>query len=161
MSRSHLAAHRLYELVTELRMPLKGCAIGLMFFSLAAVAADAPDPLSIYPHLLTALTTGKNVSVTVQFNECTVVGTGSNGPVVTGGFRIESFIVPGNRHIAFADVHQTLNAQNQQVTEYVRYRVTPDDNVSVRTASLTVSTGEVRNEAEYSCAIGKGIKFRW
>lgn len=142
-------------------MPFKGWAIGLMFVSLTASALEEPDSLKVYPHLLAALTTGKSVAVTVQFNECTVVGSGANGPVVTGGFRIDSFIVPNNRHIAFADVHQTLNPQNQQVTEYVRYRVTPDDNVSVRTASVQTSTGEVRNEAEYSCAIGKGVKFRW
>jgi len=76
-----------------------------------------------YAQILGALTSGRNVAVTVNFNQCTLAGTGATGPDVTGGFRIGSYLVPGNQYLAFSDVHETLSPQNERVTEYTRYRV--------------------------------------
>ncbi len=112
-----------------------------------------------YTQLLGALTSGRSVAVAVNFSQCSISGTGTSGPQVVGGFFIDSYLVPNNLYIAFSDVHETLSPQNARVTEYTRYRVTPDGQVSIRTASVLLSDGTLSNQAEYQCAIGKGIHF--
>lgn len=124
-------------------------------------AAEPGFRLESYAQVLGALTSGKSVALTVNFSQCTVASTGATGPEVTGGFHIASYLVPGNQYIAFADVHETLSPQNERVTEYTRYRVTPDDKVDIRTTTVRLSDGTLSNVAEYACVIGKGVKFNW
>jgi hypothetical protein len=127
----------------------------------SSAAAEPAFRLENYAQVLGALTSGRNVALTVNFSQCTLASTGASGPVVTGGLHIGSYLVPGNQYIAFADVHETLSPQNERVTEYIRYRVTPDGNVDIRTTTVRLSDGTLSNVAEYACAIGKGVNFNW
>jgi len=136
----------------------------------AASAAPAQDNSSeagtgsrpeSYTQILVALTSGKSVAVIVNFGQCTLAATGASGPDVKGGFHIGSYLIPGNQYIAFSDVHETLSPQNARVTEYVRYRLTPDGKVDIRTTTVQLSDGTLSNQAEYSCSLGKGISFNW
>jgi len=142
----------------------------VLLLSSAALTVQAQDGAPGLEHearpesfaqILGALTSGKNVAVTVTFNQCTLVATGASGPEVTGGFHIGSYLAPGNQYVAFSDVHETLSPQNERLTEYVRYRLTPDGKVSVRTTTVQLSDGKLSNQAEYSCAVGKGVSFSW
>lgn len=54
-----------------------------------------------------------------------------------------------------------MSPQNERVTEIVRYRVTPDDKMTIRTASIRARDGVVSNQAEYLCAIGEGVELIW
>jgi hypothetical protein len=116
---------------------------------------------SIYPKLLDALVAGNSIAVTIHFDRCTVAGTHTRGPALIGGFRIDRFLVPDDRYIAFSHTHETLNPQNERVTEIVRYRVTPNDTMSIRTASIRARDGALSNQAEYLCALGDGVELTW
>ena len=116
---------------------------------------------STYPKLLRALVAGNNVAVTVHFDRCTVAGTQTPGPELIGGLRIDRFLVPNHQYIAFSQTHETLSPQNERVTEIIRYRVTPDDKMSIRTASIRERDGALSNQAEYLCAIGEGVELIW
>ena len=114
--------------------------------------------LPTYPQLLTALSRGQDVAITVSFPECTAADTGAPGPAVTGGLRINAFLSSPGDYVAFSDVHQTLDPQNHPVTEYIRYKVTPDDIVSVSTTTLAADSRLLRSTS-YRCPIGSGASF--
>jgi hypothetical protein len=113
--------------------------------------------VSGYSRLWAALTSGRDVTVVVRFNLCTIVGTSKAGPLMTGGFHIGEFLAVDNQYLAFSSVHATLSSKNERVTEYIRYRATPDSKVSIRTTSLQPD-GSVGNASEYSCEIGAGVE---
>jgi len=122
-----------------------------------AVATE-PD---VYSQVLSALTTGREVAVTVQFDLCKHRESGAPGPAVTGGTRIQDFLIPNKQYIAFSTIHDTLNSKNERTTEIIRYRVMPDGTTSVRTATVLFRGGSLLMEADYVCTIGKGVQFHW
>jgi hypothetical protein len=134
--------------------------IGLLSLSGHAALAENQGT-SIYSKLLGALVAGNSVAVTVHFDRCTVAGTQTRGPALIGGLRIDRFLVPNNQYIAFSQTHETLSPQNERVTEIVRYRVTPDAKMTIRTASIRARDGALSNQAEYLCAIGDGVELIW
>jgi hypothetical protein len=135
--------------------------ICLLAVSGHAALAQNHATSSIYSKLLSALEGGNSVAVTIHFDRCTVAGTQTRGPALIGGFRIDRFLVPDNQYIAFSQTHETLSPQNERVTEIVRYRVTPNDKMSIRTASIRARDGALTNQAEYLCAIGDGVELIW
>jgi hypothetical protein len=135
--------------------------ICLLSVSGHAALAQSQATSSIYSKLLSALVAGTSVAVTVHFDRCTVAGTQTRGPVLIGGLRIDRFLVPGNQYIAFSQTHETLSPQNERVTEIVRYRVTPDDKMTIRTASIRARDGALSNQTEYLCALGEGVELFW
>jgi VirK protein len=59
----------------------------------------------------------------------------------------------------FSDVHQTLDEENQPVTEYVRYNLTTDDRLRV---SLTrIVNSEVAKQDIIVCQMPLGARFVW
>jgi hypothetical protein len=125
------------------------------------VATSSPghgEALPTYPQLLTALSRGEDVAVTVSFPQCSAADTGAPGPAVTGGLRINAFLSSPNDYIAFSDVHETLDPQNHPVTEYIRYKVTPDEVVSVSTTTLAADSRLLRSTS-YRCLMGSGASF--
>ena len=120
---------------------------------------DAPrvNVVTGYTRLLSALTSGRDVTVVVRFKLCTVAGTANRGPALTGGFHIGEFLALENQYVAFSNVHETLSPENERLTEFVRYRVMPDGRVSIRTTNEQ-HDGSVGRSAEYSCAIGTGVE---
>jgi hypothetical protein len=131
------------------------------FTAQAEVHANAVSAIS-YPQLLSSLMRGENVAITVNFTECTIPATGAAGPKIVAGLHIDSFLSPQSPSpaIAFSDVHDTLNTKNQKVTEYIRYRVTPDNVVSISEVAMSAG-GAVDSGAQYQCVIGKGAQFHW
>ena len=116
------------------------------------------EALSTYPQLIAALSRGEDVAVTVSFPECTAADTGVPGPAVTGGLHINAFLSSQGNYVAFADVHKTLDSQNHPITEYIRYKVTPDNVVSVSTTTLTADSRLLRSPS-YQCPMGSGASF--
>jgi hypothetical protein len=134
--------------------------------SIAAGAAAArenapkgPQTIATYEALRSALIAGHDVKGVVTFNLCSLPGGAGTGPLVAGGFRIVDFLVVNDQYIAFSVVHETLNARNEMVTEFIRYRATPDDRVLVRTVTAQARDGSLGNQAEYTCAMEAGAHF--
>ena len=78
------------------------------------------------------------------------------GPPLSGGFHVGEFLWLENQYVAFSNVHETLSPQNERATELIRYRVTPDGKVSIRTTNIQ-HDGSVRSSAEYTCDIGAEV----
>lgn len=148
---------------------LKAVFAAVMFTLLAADAftvrawdfddASRVGTKSPFERLYSALLAGRDVRVVTRFNQCTVAGTQAVGPAIVGGLRVQEFLIPDYQHIAFSTVHETLNAHSEIVTEFIRYRVSSDGKVSVRTASAQHGSPSASNTVEYACELGKGVSF--
>jgi hypothetical protein len=125
----------------------------------AAQAAPEANTLADYAALDQALTQGDAVSVQVDLSRCTAKDGDHAGPNVRGGVRIDSYLVGPDHVIAFIDAHRTLDPQNHPSTNYVRYRVAPDQSVTVSVALAADSAATAMPRGEYRCAINQGIRF--
>jgi len=134
-------------------------AVALSCLCAAMPAQAAAQSISGYAQLESALTEGQDISVQVDLGRCTVADTGKPGPQLRGGTRIGTFLIPDNKYVAFTDVHPTLDAQNHPVTEYIRYQITPDGAVTVRTAFRSGSSDTATPRGVYNCAINQGIRL--
>jgi hypothetical protein len=138
-----------------------GAAAVVLLCASASQAGDiAAPPKKVangYTRLLAALTSGQDVTVVVHFKLCKLAGTSNDGPPLTGGFHVAEFLARDNQYLAFSNVHPTLGSHNERVTEYIRYRVTPDNKVSVSTTSIQ-QDGSLGSLMEYSCEIGAGVE---
>jgi hypothetical protein len=124
------------------------------------VAAPSPDhrnAITTYTQLVTALIRSEDVAITTSFPKCTAGGTGAPGPAVTGGFHLNGFQLAAD-NIAFADVHPTLDPQNHPVTEYIRYKVTTDNVVTISTTTLGADSTVVRSTS-FRCPMNSGATF--
>jgi hypothetical protein len=97
--------------------------------------------------------------VQVDLSRCTAKDGDHAGPNVRGGVRIDSYLVGPDHVIAFIDAHRTLDPQNHPSTNYVRYRVAPDQSVTVSVALAADSAATAMPRGEYRCAINQGIRF--
>lgn len=112
-----------------------------------------------YTGVVNALTNGKDVEVTTRLQECTTPD-GKPGPSVTGGLHINAYQIPQGQFIAFSDTHQTLDPQNQSITEFIRYTVTPNGAMTLATTTLS-ATQQVMSTVTLTCHLGKGAYFHW
>ena len=76
-----------------------------------------------------------------------------------GGLFINTFIVLPGRGLFFSDVHQTLDEDNQPVTEYIRYNLTTDDRLRVLLTRIVNSA--VAQQDSIVCQIPLGARFVW
>jgi hypothetical protein len=127
--------------------------------SVAAVAAHAAPSASTYALVLEALQSGKSVRVVSDLSHCVTRGTGQAGPSIQSGFQITAFIAMPNKGIFFSDVHPTLDATDHPVTEYVRYNLAPDGNVTMTVERL--SGGVVTKQDPLVCQVPTGARFIW
>jgi hypothetical protein len=98
------------------------------------------------------------VEVLKDLSHCAVTNGNGQGPSVQNGLRIGTFIV-SSQGISFSDVHQTLGASNHPLTEYIRYRLDHEGNVTVRIAKLAAAAAEAVGQGEYACAQPEGVRF--
>ncbi|GAB2888746.1 hypothetical protein GCM10027093_24420 [Paraburkholderia jirisanensis] len=139
---------------------LAGLALCAALAGLSGAAQAAPEAntLADYAALDQALAQGNAISVQVDLSRCTSKE-GDHGPNVRGGVRIDSYFVGPDRVIVFIDAHRTLDAQNHPSTNYVRYRVAPDQSVTVIVALAADSAATATPRGEYRCAINQGVRF--
>jgi hypothetical protein len=124
----------------------------------SAFAGDEPAP-SQYTEVVNALQTTKPVRLLTDLGRCVNEGAGKHGPLLQGGLSINTFVVLPGRGLFFSDVHQTLDGENQPVTEYVRYNLTTDDRLRV---SLTrIVNSEVAKQDIIVCQMPLGARFVW
>ena len=109
--------------------------IGATLSLAPAAAAEASN----YADVLSALQSGKAPTVLSDLGHCTNPETGKAGPAVQGGLRIQAFMVIPERGLLFADVHQTLDPSDQPVTEYIRYNLKPDGQMTLNVSRQTIS----------------------
>ena len=123
-----------------------------------ASAADEPAP-SQYTDVVNALQTTKPVRLLTDFGQCANESAGQPSVSLQGGLFINAFIVLPDRGLFFSDVHQTLDQDNQPVTEYIRYNLTTDDRLKV---SLTrIVSSAVATQENMVCQIPLGARFVW
>ena len=121
-----------------------------------ASAAAEPAP-SQYTDVVNALQTTRPVRLLTELDHCANESEGKPGPSLHGGLSIDTFVVLPGRGLFFPDVHQTLNEENQPVTEYIRYNLTTDDRLRV---SLTrIVNSAVAKQDVLVCQIPLGAQF--
>jgi hypothetical protein len=140
---------------------LVGLALCAALTSISGMAQAAPTTgtLTDYAALDQALAQGDAISVQVDLSRCTSNDSDHAGPNVRGGVRIDSYLVRPDHVIAFNDAHRTLDPQNHPSTDYVRYRVAPDQSVTVSVASAADGAATATPRGEYRCTINQGIRF--
>ena len=123
-----------------------------------ASAAAEPAP-SQYTDVVNALQTTKPVRLLTDFGQCANESAGQPSLSLQGGLSINAFVVLPGRGLFFSDVHQTLDEENQPVTEYIRYNLTTDDRLRV---SLTrIVNSAVAKQDSFVCRIPLGARFVW
>jgi hypothetical protein len=127
--------------------------------SVAAVPASAAPSASTYALVLEALQSGKSVRVVSDLSHCVTRGTGQAGPPIESGLQITAFIALPNKGIFFSDVHPTLDATDHPVTEYVRYNLAPDGNLTMTVERL--NGGVVTKQDPLVCQVPSGARFIW
>jgi VirK protein len=121
-------------------------------------AAAEPAP-SQYTEVVNALQTTKPVRLLTDLGQCANESVGQPGPSLQGGLSINAFVVVPGRGLFFSDVHQTLDEDNQPVTEYIRYNLMTDDRLRV---SLTrIVNSAVAKHDDIVCQIPLGARFVW
>jgi VirK protein len=134
------------------------CASGVT--AAATKPSDSPreSPVKKYSQLRNALLSGKNVVVTIHFDKCTAPGGGVSNLHLSGGFRINEFVMPNDEYISFSNVHSALEPDNTPVTEYVRYLMRSDGAVTI--GFTTVSReGKVVRESKLTCLDDRAVQF--
>ena len=145
------------------RVRLAAAVLVICASGVTAAPPESPDsphvsPVKKYSQLRNALFSGRNVVVTIHFDKCTVPGGGGTNLHLSGGFRINEFVIPNDGYISFSDVHSTLEADNTPVTAYVRYLMKPDG--AVKIGFTTVSReGKVVRESKFTCMDDRAIQF--
>ena|ERR1700726_818519 len=124
----------------------------------AASAVAEPAP-SQYTDVVNALQTTSSVRLLTDLGQCANESTGKPGPSLQGGLFINTFIVLPGRGLFFSDVHQTLDEDNQPVTEYIRYNLTTDDRLRVLLTRIVNSA--VAQQDSIVCQIPLGARFVW
>ncbi|MEU0950281.1 VirK family protein [Streptomyces canus] len=149
--------------VAILASVLTGVTTGALILGPTTAQATSSAPVGLshdatsYNAVRDALTSGKHVSITSNFQRCTDAS-GAVGPAVTGGLHISAYQVTSSS-ILFSDEHPTLDPDNHPVTEFIRYTVMPKSKVTV---STTVLRGdETVNSAVFTCKLGEGALFHW
>jgi VirK protein len=133
-------------------------ACGLIAATLMLAPAAAAQ-VSTYDAVVSALQNGKTVTVLTDLSHCANPETGKPGPALQGGYRIQAFLVVPERGLVFADVHQTLDASDQPVTEYIRYNLKPDGQMTLNVRRQT-AVGMAK-EPPLACQLAAGVRFVW
>jgi VirK protein len=129
--------------------------IGATLSLAPAAAAEASN----YADVLSALQSGKAPTVLSDLGHCTNPETGKAGPAVQGGLRIQAFLVLPERGLLFSDVHQTLDPSDQPVTEYIRYNLEPDGQMTLNVTRQ--ATSGMAKEPMLVCQLAVGVRFAW
>jgi hypothetical protein len=102
-----------------------------------------------YQQVLQALQRGANVHVLTKLQDCQTAATKQPGPPIQTGYTINGFIAVPGKGIFFADTHQTINPAGQPDTEYVRYNLLPNNQLTI--AVTTVTSGTARQQPTLIC----------
>jgi VirK protein len=136
-----------------------GCMWLLSSLAGYPASADAEPAPSQYTDVVNALQTTRPVRLLTDFGQCANESAGQPGISLQGGLTIDTFVVVPGRGLFFSDVHQTLDEENQPVTEYIRYNLTTDDRLRV---SLTrIVNSAVAKHDTIVCPIPLGARFVW
>lgn len=131
-----------------------------MAISLGAVRALAltESPMPAYRDVLGALQSGKAVKVLTDLDHCATAA-GKAGATVQSGLQISAFMVVPDKGIFFSDVHPTLDGAGQPVTEYIRYNLRMDGNLTLAVTRQTAA-GTVKQDP-LVCPVPAGARFVW
>jgi VirK protein len=136
-----------------------GCMWLLSSLAGHSASAVAEPASSQYTDVVNALQTTKPVRLLTDLGQCRNESAGQPSPSLQGGLTINTFIVLPGRGLFFSDVHQTLDEENQPVTEYVRYNLMTDDRLRV---SLTrIVNSAAAQDDTIVCQIPLGARFVW
>lgn len=145
------------------RTCLAAAVLAICASGATAAPTESPDsphvsPVKKYSQLRNALLSGKNVVVTIHFDKCTVPGGGVTNLHLSGGFRINEFVMPNDEYISFSDVHSALEPDNTAVTEYARYRMRSDGAVTIGLTTVS-REGKVVRESKFICLDDRAVQF--
>ncbi|RUL70398.1 VirK family protein [Dyella choica] len=147
----------------------------LLGLALPAAGVSAQDTgglraktFDTYNKIEKALENGQRLSVVLHFGGCDRTRSAAGGHVMLGrsdnhgGLPIQDFMILPD-HIAFSLVHTTVDADNNIVYEFNRYKVSPTGTGSTSSAKVEMSTyswkaGEMQAQpvTSYTCDTGGG-----
>jgi hypothetical protein len=114
--------------------------------------------MPVYRDVLGALQGGKTVKVLADLDHCATAA-GRAGSVVQSGLQISAFMVVPDKGIFFSDVHPTMDGAGQPVTEYIRYNLRMDGNLTLAITRQT--TAGVVKQDPLVCPVPAGARFVW
>jgi hypothetical protein len=124
---------------------------------LLASTQSFADTLHNFNDVKSAVLTGKSIHIVVDFSKC---GTLHNQSMSAGIFTPNEIGVTDN-HIATSLTHFTLNNPaypNKPVNDFVRYTISDDTSVSVKSQALAATTYEpLESPSTVSCKIDEGV----
>ena len=142
-----------------LRLAAVGCVWLLSGLPGHGASGVAEPAASQYTDVVNALQTTRPVRLLTDLGQCANEGAGKPGPSLQGGLSINTFVVVPGRGLFFSDVHQTLDEENQPVTEFIRYNLMTDDRLRVSMTRIVNSA--VAKQDVIVCQIPLGARFIW
>lgn len=130
----------------------------LLLLSMLSFSTVYAAPLSSYADVKNAVTSGKNIHIVVDFNQC--ADRQDADMQITGVFSPKSLLIV-NEHIATSSRHFTLNHprfKDQPVFEYIRYTFNENDELVLQATTLDARNQEILKKGHpVRCKIGQGV----
>lgn len=143
---------------------VRSAVLGLSMLGLsglgAASEASATTTLGNLPAVERALDDGASVAVVLDLSLCQPASAGSKPTKTRGGRHIDSYRVTEDGSLAFADDHFTIGRDGKPIRQFLRYQVHPDGAADFSMTVFSVPNFErIGTTLEYTCVIGKGMRF--
>lgn len=134
----------------------------ISFLALLLISTNnTAGQLHNFTEIKTAATKGKSIHIIIDFLKC-VTRNKAPAPVSMGVFTPNTIYITQD-YVAASLMHFTLNNPGfpeRPVYEFVRYTITPDNNVDVVAQTLdAVNYTPLSNKFSFYCQIGTGAKI--
>lgn len=126
----------------------------------AKMMMDSPNYLHNYEEVLAAVYHGQDIRIGFEFDRCTGDAKSNYAAFGYGIYTPNEIIVSNSGAILASLNHFTLNdnnAKNQAAYQFVRYKITPDNNVLVSMQVLDAATWQpITTKKTFTCTLNSG-----
>ncbi|WP_192457168.1 VirK family protein [Musicola keenii] len=121
--------------------------------------AMASNALKSTDAVITALTQGRSVNVTIDLSACTPQE-GTPASKTRGGLQISAYRLIDNGTLSFSDEHFTVANDGTPIQQFMRYQLLPDNTIRFTTFMFNLPSLQPRgNTLSYQCKLGQDIGF--
>lgn len=135
--------------------------VGFLLAAVIAIAAGTnawAASSAEFRAVLSALRSGKEVTMVADLSQCIDNRSGKAGPPIIAGLDIRSFMIAANKTILFSDVHDSVDPNGRETTEYIKYALDAGGTLHITVSS--VSLGKVAQRDTISCRLPSSAVFR-
>jgi hypothetical protein len=134
----------------------------ILLSSLVLATPSFADQLQSYDEITAALTTGKSIHVVTDFAQCSTANKAAVKTMSMAIFTPNEIGIMSD-HVAMSLNHFTINDPyfpGKSVYEFVRYTITPDNNMNVSLQVLdAVTYASLMDKISYNCKINTATKI--